>query len=96
MARPVTKAFGSIEPTAVEQVLTLILQRVIELRQAGVTSLSIDGVFAITLGPPAPSPGSAPKPEEMPWQHIDPLRDPSTYPGGRVPGFTREDERAFE
>ena len=72
--------------------LSLIEQRAPKLIAAGVTAVSIDGL-SITLAPMVPSdPTKTPQPEAMAQGHIDPLRDGSTYPNGRVPGFIREDE----
>jgi hypothetical protein len=71
--------------------IDVVVERAKDLHAAGVTSLSIEG-FSITLcTPPAPV-ATAVKPDPVPVQHINPLKDASTYPGGRVPGFTREDE----
>lgn len=90
MSRSTPEKTANTRPGAAE-LMSLIAERAPALIAAGVTSLSIDG-FAVTLAPPPPVPANVPKPEESPRQHIDPLRDPSTYPGGRVPGFTREGE----
>lgn len=72
-----------------------------KLHAAGFTSLAIDGVSVTLARPPAPvstDAKPAAKPNPPPRQHIDPLRDPSTYPTGKVPGFTRDEdrERMFE
>lgn len=52
--------------------------------------------FSVQLAPwtEPPPVGGAPIVEQV--QHSDPLKDPSTYPGGVVPGFTREDEEPQE
>ncbi len=73
------------------ELMTLIAERAPELIAAGVTSMSIDG-FSVTLHPPPTADVPAPKPDEIAKSHIDPLRDPSTYPGGRIPGFNRDEE----
>lgn len=71
--------------------MALIAEQAPRLIASGVTSLTIDN-FSVTLAPPAPPVHPQPKPEPVAQSHINPLRDASTYPGGRVPGFTREDE----
>ena len=79
-------------PHPAEALIDVIIRRAPELIAVGVISLSIDGLSA-TLAKPAPV---APPPDRgppPPRQHIDPLRDPSTYPGGKVPGFTRDEDR---
>lgn len=74
------------KPTAAD-LIALIIARAPALHAAGVTSLSIDG-FAVTLtAPPAPV-AALPEPPAA-TQHIDPMQDPATFPGGRIPGFTR-------
>lgn len=71
--------------------MTLIAERAPALIASGVTSLTIDG-FAVTLAKPETAAADT-KPEATPApSHINPLKDASTYPGGRIPGFTREDE----
>jgi hypothetical protein len=73
--------------------LELIIAKAKELRAAGVTSVSINGV-AITLAPPdpvAPPTQTTPRTEPAPMV-VDMLDDPSTY-GGAVPGFTRPAKR---
>ena len=81
------------KPTPAE-LMDLIADRAAALIAAGVTSLTIDG-FSVQLAKPTPAATAEPaKPRAK--QHVGPLLDPATYPGGRVPGFTREDERAFE
>lgn len=75
-----------------EKLLDLLVARAPALIAVGVTSVSIDGLSATLVKPPAPD-APATKPTPVAKQHIDPLRDASTYPGGKVPGFTREEER---
>lgn len=72
------------------ELLELLIARAPALIAAGITSVSIEGLSA-TLAAPPPAAGAAPKAQPVAKQHINPMRDPSTYPGGRVPGFTRED-----
>lgn len=75
------------------ELLTLIEERAPNLIAAGVQSLQIDGL-SVSLAPSVPEKRdiAPPKPDAIQPTHIDPLRDASTYPGGRIPGFTREDE----
>lgn len=69
--------------------LAVIAEHAPQLRAAGVLQVSIDGVGAV-LAPadPVPSSGPAPKPRPV---YADPLEDPDTFAGGRVPGYKRED-----
>jgi hypothetical protein len=73
------------------ELMTLIVERAPALIAAGVTSLAI-GDFTVELAAPPAAMPPMPKPKELPTQHIDPMKDSSTYPGGRIPGFTKEDE----
>jgi len=75
-----------------EHLIDLLIARAPALIAAGVTSLAIEGMSA-TLSPPAPVAAAAPEAKPVARQHVDPMRDPSTYPGGKVPGFTREDDK---
>lgn len=75
-----------------EALLDLLVKRAPGLIAAGVTSVTV-GSLSATLA--APQPTSAPetaKPAPA-KPHIDPMRDASTYAGGRVPGYTRPDDR---
>jgi len=74
------------------ELLDLIVARAPGLIAVGVTSLSVEGL-SVTLVKPAAPDAPAAKPTPVAKQHIDPLRDASTYPGGKVPGFTREEDR---
>lgn len=65
-----------------------IIAKAPALIAAGITSITIDGV-AVTLSSRPPAQDAEP-PKPVPRAHIDPLKDASTYPGGRVPGFHRE------
>lgn len=83
-------------PIEISKLIDLVIERAPALAAAGVTSLTVDGTLSITLAPPTgptdlrglqmpdTDEGAGPPPT-----HIDPMQDPSTYPGGRVPGFTR-------
>lgn len=74
------------------ELLRLVEERAPRLIAAGVTSVSVEGL-SLTLASSVPTdPKDLPKADPVVRGHIDPMRDPSTYPGGRVPGFTREDE----
>lgn len=82
------------KPTAAE-LMDLIAARAPMLIAAGITSISIEGLSCTLAKPPvAASPLEPAKPRAK--QHVDPFSDPSTYPGGRVPGFTREEDRSPE
>lgn len=74
------------KPTAAE-LLTLIADRAEALRKAGVLVVQVDG-FSAQLAPWT-EPGQPDRSVAEPT-YSDPLLDPSTYPGGRVPGFERE------
>lgn len=78
-------------PTDAAALIELLIARAPALIAVGVTSLSI-GEMSATLQAPAPKPDTPARPAPIAKQHIDPLRDASTYPGGRVPGYTRQDE----
>jgi hypothetical protein len=81
-------------------ILDAIIERAPKLHAAGIKSLSFDGL-SVELGTPMIHPlvelSRRGKPESKrdnddekpPEDHGDPLADPATYPGGRVPGFTR-------
>ena len=71
--------------------IDVLVKRAPELRAAGVTSLTCDGI-SVTLAPAAPEPAdewveTPPQPD-----HTDPLSDPATYPNGVVPSFDRADD----
>lgn len=67
--------------------IDLIIARAPALLAAGVTSLSVDG-FTVTLSLPPPAAADVPAPAP-PTQHIDPMQDPATFQGGKLPGFVR-------
>lgn len=77
-----------------DELIALIIQRAPQLLAAGVTSMTLtaDGGCSVTLAPPPQKFDALPKPKEMPKQHIDPLKDSATFPGGRIPGYTREED----
>lgn len=73
--------------------LDLIERKAPALIAAGVVSVQLEGVsFALAAAVPRKS-DELPKAAPAPRQHVDPLRDASTYPGGRVPGYTREENK---
>lgn len=79
------------KPTvSLEDALTAIAKHAPALRAAGVLQVSIDGQLGAVLAPAEPLPSSVPPPRPRPV-HTDPLQDPDTFPGGRVPGYKRED-----
>jgi hypothetical protein len=77
------------KPTASE-LLTLIAERADGLRRAGVLVVTVDG-FSAQLAPWNP-PTQPERPTAAEPTYSDPLLDPATYPGGRVPGFERDNE----
>lgn len=80
---------GSKPTTDPAALMDLIASRAPKLIAAGVTSLTI-GDFSCTLAPPPPT-GTPAEPGQVPRSHPNPLHDPTTYPGGRVPGFDLDD-----
>lgn len=64
--------------------LTLIAERAPRLREAGISSLTLDG-FSVQLTPFVASGKVEAAP--MPQESSNPLFDSSTYAGGDVPGF---------
>ncbi len=71
-------------------ILTLIADRAESLRKAGVLVVQV-GDFSAQLAPwTEDAPASTTRDAER--EYSDPLHDPSTYPGGRVPGFDRPDD----
>jgi hypothetical protein len=89
------------------ELLDLIEQRAPALIAAGITHITIGDLSAtLSSAPRAPAPAPAATPGKPPTtptptkppakRHIDPLRDASTYAGGRVPGFSRKEDRTFE
>lgn len=75
-----------------DKLIALLIKRAPELIAVGVTSLSIEGMSA-TLSKPAPAPGPVPDKRPVARQHVNPMQDPATYPGGVVPGFTRDEDK---
>lgn len=69
------------------ETLSLIAERAEALRKVGVLVVTVDG-FSVQLAPWA-DPGQPDRSVAEPT-YADPLSDPATYPGGRVPGFERE------
>jgi len=78
------------------ELMDLIAARAPALIAAGVTELTIDGFSVKLAAPPPPPVDPKDKPAPPPKPHIDPLKDASTYPGGRVPGYRRDPDRSFE
>jgi hypothetical protein len=84
---------GSIPaPNQIDELIDVLLKRAPELQAAGYTSISI-GELSATFGPPPAPPtdmrGFDVSSNDSPPPPLDPLQDPATYPGGRVPGFQR-------
>lgn len=80
--------------TSLDELITTLVQRAPELHAAGVTSIS-HGDFAATLERPpvhADADDDRPRPRRQPG---DPLKDPTTFPGGqRRGGFERPTGRS--
>ena len=70
--------------------LDTVLARAIELRTAGVSSVTVDGCSVSFLPLVTPVAGEIGKPDASADQHYDALTDPNSYPGGVVPGFKIE------
>ena len=74
------------------EIVNLLAERAPALRAAGVTSFTI-GDFAVDFAPheqpPPPPRRRADEDDPAPDASSDPMQDPATYGGGRVPGFTR-------
>lgn len=83
---------GKLRPD-VTALLSIIEEHAPKLIAAGVRSVALEGL-SVSLADSVPSKDDnrAPTPDKIQPTHIDPLRDASTYPGGRIPGFTREED----
>lgn len=85
------KKTASSDPSSdLRQQIDLLIERAPKLRAAGVTSLCLENI-SVTLAPPPVEPADL-EPASAPSTHIDPLKDPATFPGGRIPGYRREHE----
>lgn len=70
------------------KMLEVIIDAGPRLITAGVTELSLGGVTLRLAGAvPVPSSKPVPTPDPAHRTHVDPMRDPSTYPGGHVPRY---------
>ena len=87
-AKPQVKV--KLHPAA--ELIDLAIARAPALIAAGITWLEIPGKLQLTLKEPAGAVAEVEAPAPVSASHIDPLQDPATYPGGRIPGFTREKE----
>ncbi len=67
--------------------IDLITANAMKLRAVGVIHLAIDGV-SVTLAPHEVEQAADHVPDPV-IEHSDPLMDPDTYPGGKVPTFAR-------
>lgn len=74
-------------PTASEWIDTVIA-KADGLRKAGVSAITIDGCSVVLL--PAELGEDTETKEPVVEPDTDALSHPATYPGGKVPGFTRE------
>ncbi len=79
------------KPSAAD-LLDLIASRAQRLRDAGVTSVEFDGC-SFTLSPAQVADAIGAMQEDPPDDDPDPLRNPSLYADGKVPGFTRGDPK---
>lgn len=88
------KAAEQVSITSIRERVDLLLELAPRLHAAGITSLAVDGISATLSPPPVIAKGDPPKPDKpAPRQHMDPMRDASTYPAGKVPGFTRDEDK---
>lgn len=76
--------------------IELIADRAADLRAAGVVQLELEGC-KLTLAPPATTSDAAAAGEDDGRAPLfvddgDPLNDPATFAGGRLPRFPRRDE----
>ena len=83
---------GLPAPSELDTLISTLVKRAPELIAAGVTSISL-GELSATLERPPPAPPQQIEKRPAPRDHVDPMRDPSTYVGGKVPGFTRDEDR---
>lgn len=90
---------GTVPPrkASPETLVRLAADHAESLRRAGVLELTVEGL-TLKLAPwepPAPAPTSTTKTEvEEREIYSDPLKDPTTYINGVVPGFEREESDA--
>lgn len=75
-------------PNHVAELLDLLIAKAPALIAAGVTHVSVSGMSADLTSPPQ---SIVVAPQSNPPVFLDPLNDPATFPGGRVPGFRREE-----
>jgi hypothetical protein len=80
---------------AASELLDLVVARAPELAAAGVASVTIEG-FSLMLRPRRLAPPGSPTDEDEEEavepstpSDVDPLSDPATFAGGRVPGYPR-------
>jgi hypothetical protein len=85
--------------------LRLVAERAAELRSTGVRKLELPGVLCLELDEYVPAPQAQPAEQGTSVRTIDisgdadladPLNDPATYPGGKVPGFERPRRREVD
>jgi hypothetical protein len=74
---------------ALSGLIDLLVKRAPELVAAGINQLDFAGLSVHIAARPPQALETAPAPLPS-TQHSDPLSDPATFPGGRIPGFTRE------
>lgn len=76
--------------TTPAQWLELLIERAPQLRRAGVTRIALEGC-TVDLAPVEPAAVHVPEEEA---ELLDPLDDPRTFPGGRMPTFQRITEES--
>jgi hypothetical protein len=71
--------------------IDLIIANAPKLRAAGILSLSFNGdsVHSVHLAAAEPDLPPPEHPAELEVEYSDPLMDPDTYPGGKVPKLRR-------
>lgn len=73
--------------SATAQLLDLLIDRAPKLREAGVMRVELEGLCLVLAPPEQMLDDREERDEDI--EHADPLQDPATFPGGRVPGYRR-------
>lgn len=80
----------SMSDIELKKLLRAFLEVVPELRSGGVTHIAVPGVVDAHLAAAEPAATPEAKAEPEPTSS-DPLYDPDTYPGGKMPGRATRD-----
>lgn len=81
---------GSMTKATAAELLQLVIDQAPKLREVGVSSVELEGVkFALRPLEPAAAPTRDDNEEDA--ERRDPLHDPDTFGGRRVPGNTRRE-----